>query len=113
LGPLRQDSPPPASICKRFWSPTTLLEQVPFHAHAEEASAIRRRNDVWLKTYMDMYILRWGALWMCSLVLAVLAAGNGILFVIALVFNLLAFAGLVAMIWTYRRAAQAIAERSH
>jgi hypothetical protein len=86
---------------------------VPFDAQAVEVAEIRRRNDVWLKTYMDRYILRWGALTMCSLVLAVLAVDNGILFVIAVVINLLAFAGLVTMIWTYRRAAQAVAGQSH
>lgn len=76
---------------------------------------IRHRNDVWLKTYMDMYILRWGGLWAGSLVLTVLAADERVpaaLFAVALVATVGAFAGLAAMIWTYRRAARAIQDRA-
>ncbi|MDM0074857.1 hypothetical protein QTH90_10730 [Variovorax sp. J2P1-59] len=104
---------PPAhtpSIWKRFWSPTSLLEQVPADASPAQAEAIRHRNNVWLKTYMDMYILRWGALWAATMVLAVLAADDdvpGLLFTAALAAAIGAFAGLAAMILTYRRAAKA------
>ena len=54
--------PRPASIWNRFWSPKSFLEQVPPAASAEAAEAIAQRNNLWLKTYMDMYILRWGGL---------------------------------------------------
>ncbi|MDM0108988.1 hypothetical protein QTH97_28875 [Variovorax sp. J22R24] len=107
-------SPPahPPSIWKRFWSPTSLLEQVPPDASPREAEAIRHRNNIWLKTYMDMYILRWGGLWAATMVLAVLAADesvSGLLFAAAIAAAIGAFAGLAAMVWTYRRAAKAIA----
>jgi hypothetical protein len=64
--------PRPASIWNRFWWPKSLLEQVPPAASAEEADAIARRNNLWLKTYMDLYILRWGALWAASLMVMLL-----------------------------------------
>ncbi|MBB3178430.1 hypothetical protein [Variovorax sp. Sphag1AA] len=105
----------PASIWKRFWSPTSLLEAVPDDAVVEEAEAIRHRNNVWLKTYMDMYILRWGVLWFCSVVLSILAADDGVpvgLFVIALLFAMGSLAGLASMIWAYRRASSALEQRT-
>jgi len=101
---------PTPSIWKRFWSPTSLLEQVPADASPTEAEEIRHRNNIWLKTYMDMYILRWGGLWAATMVLAVLAADedvSGMLFAAAIAAAIGAFAGLAAMIWTYRRAAKA------
>jgi hypothetical protein len=101
--------PRPASIWNRFWWPKSLLEQVPPAASAEEADAIARRNNLWLKTYMDLYILRWGALWAASLmVMLLLVDVAGLLFVIALAANLGAFVGLVAMFLIYRRASRAL-----
>ncbi|SEB13658.1 hypothetical protein [Variovorax sp. YR216] len=108
-------SHPTASIWKRFWSPTSLLEAVPEGATAGDAEAVRHRNDVWLKTYMDLYILRWGVLWFCSVVLAILAADDGVpaaLFVVALVMAIGSAGGLASMIWTYRRASRAIDDRA-
>ena len=108
-------SPPesrPASLWSRFWSPRSLLEQVPPEASDKEAEAIVQRNDLWLKTYMDMYILRWGGLWAASLAVALLMMEvAGLLFALALAANLAALAGLVAMILVYRRAARAVQER--
>lgn len=109
-------SPPesrPASIWNRFWSPKSFLEQVPPAASAEEGDAIAQRNNLWLKTYMDMYILRWGGLWAASLALTLLLVDvAGLLFVLALASNLAAFVGLVAMISIYRRASRAVQDRS-
>lgn len=108
-------SRPSMSIWKRFWSPTSLLEVVPEGATADDAEAIRHRNDVWLKTYMDVYILRWGVLWFFSVVLAILTADDGAptgLFVIALLFVIGSVGGLASMIWTYRRASSAIEDRA-
>ena len=104
--------PRPASIWNRFWSPKSFLEQIPPAASAAEAEAIEQRNNVWLKTYMDMYILRWGALWAASLALAILMTdAPGILFGLALAANLTALVGLVAMIVIYRRASRALQDR--
>ena len=105
--------PRPASIWKRFWSPNSVLEKVAPTASAEEAEAIEQRNNRWLKTYMDMYILRWGGLWAASLAVALLMMEvAGLLFALALAANLAALAGLVAMIFTYRRASRAVQDRS-
>ena len=105
--------PRPASIWNRFWSPKSFLEQVPPAASAGEAEAIAQRNNVWLKTYMDMYILRWGGLWAASLAVAILMSdAPGILFGLALAANLAALVGLVAMIVIYRRASRAVQDRS-
>jgi uncharacterized membrane-anchored protein len=105
--------PRPASIWNRFWSPKSFLEQIPPAASAAEAEAIEQRNNVWLKTYMDMYILRWGALWAASLALAILMTdAPAILFGLALAANLAALVGLVAMIVIYRRASRALQDRS-
>lgn len=105
--------PRPASVWSRFWSPRSLLEQVPAAASDQEAQAIVQRNDLWLKTYMDMYILRWGGLWAASLAAALLLMeGAGLLFALALAANLAALCGLVAMILTYRRAARAVQKRA-
>lgn len=106
---------PTSSIWKRFWSPTSLLQAIPEGATADDAEAIRHRNDVWLKTYMDLYILRWGALWFCSVVLVVLATEDSvpsILFGIALLASIGSLGGLVSMIWTFRRASSAIDDRT-
>jgi uncharacterized membrane-anchored protein len=104
--------PRPASIWNRFWSPKSFLEQIPPAASAAEAEAIEQRNNVWLKTYMDMYILRWGALWAASLALAILMTdAPAILFGLALAANLTALVGLVAMIVIYRRASRALQDR--
>jgi hypothetical protein len=103
------------SLWHRFWSPTGLLETVPPEASAEEGEAIRQRNDIWLRTYMDMYILRWGLLWAATAVLAVLAAGDalpGLLFTLALLATGGAFIGLAAMVLTYRRAVRSMAARA-
>ncbi|MDM0015686.1 hypothetical protein QTH87_24825 [Variovorax sp. J22P168] len=102
----------PASLWTRFWSPTSLLERVPPGASDEEAEAVARRNDVWLKTYMDMYILRWGALWAASVVVALLLAElGGPLFGLALIGNLAALVGLARMISIYRRASWSVSRR--
>jgi len=64
---------------------------------------------------MDLYILRWGVLWACSVALAILAAGDGVpavLFVVALLVAIGSAGGLAAMIWTYRRASGAIDDRA-
>ncbi|MDM0110778.1 hypothetical protein QTI66_01385 [Variovorax sp. J22R133] len=101
-----------ASIWSRFWSPKGLLEQVPPGASAGEAEAVYRRNDIWLKTYMDMYILRWGALWATSLAVAlVLMDEPGLLFFLALALNLTALVGLIVMVMVYRRASRAVRDR--
>ena len=59
---MSQPEPRPASVWNRFWSPKSFLEQFPPGVSDEEAEAIAQRNDLWLKTYMDLYILRWGAI---------------------------------------------------
>lgn len=103
------------SVWIRFWSPTSALEPTPEHASAPERAAIRSRNDVWLKTYMDLYILRWGALWAACLVLTLLATDDavpGVLFAIALASTMAAFFGLVSMILIYRRAVRAVKDRT-
>ena len=105
--------PRPASVWNRFWSPKSFLEQVPPAASTGEADAIAQRNDLWLKTYMDMYILRWGGLWAASLAGAVLMVEvSGFLFALALVSNLAALVGLVTMVLMYRRASRAIQDRA-
>ena len=105
--------PRPASIWNRFWSPKSFLEQIPPAASAAEAEAIEQRNNVWLKTYMDMYIVRWGALWAASVAGAVLLMDSpGFLFFLALALNLAALAGLIAMIMTYRRASKAVQDQA-
>jgi len=105
--------PRPASIWNRFWSPKSFLEQVPPAASAEAAEAIAQRNNLWLKTYMDMYILRWGGLWAATLAVTLLLVDvAGLLFVLALASNLAAFGGLVTMILIYRRASRAVQDRS-
>ena len=101
------------SVWSRFWSPRSLLEQMPPAASADEAEAIGHRNNVWLKTYMDMYILRWGGLWAASLAAALLMMDlPGLFFALALAANLAALGGLVAMILTYRRASKAVRDRA-
>ncbi|MDM0034877.1 hypothetical protein QTI33_22275 [Variovorax sp. J22P271] len=103
----------PASVWNRFWSPKSFLAPFPPGASDEEAEAIAQRNDLWLKTYMDLYILRWGALWAASVVVALLLLeAGGLLFALALAVNLAALVGLAAMIATYRRAAGAVLGRS-
>jgi len=103
----------PASIWNRFWSPRSFLERVPPTASAQEAEAIEQRNNLWLKSYMDMYILRWGGLWAASLAAAVLMMdAPGLLFALVLASNLAALVGLVAMILIYRRAAGAVQDRA-
>ena len=99
------------SVWMRFWSPTAALEPTPAHASAPERAAIRRRNNIWLKTYMDIYILRWGGLWAGCLALTFLASDDavpGILFAIALASTMAAFFGMVSMILIYRSAARAV-----
>ncbi|CAN7659279.1 hypothetical protein LJR084_005312 [Variovorax sp. LjRoot84] len=103
------------SVWIRFWSPTSALEPTPAHASAPERAAIRSRNYVWLKTYMDIYILRWGALWAACLVLALLATDDavpGVLFAIALASTMASFFGLVSMVLIYRRAVRAVKDRT-
>ncbi|WP_307614322.1 hypothetical protein [Variovorax boronicumulans] len=110
---MSSQEPRPASTWSRFWSPKSLLEQVPPTASSAEAEAIEQRNNVWLKTYMDMYILRWGGLWAASLAIVLLVAdASAFLFAIALVPNLAALGGLVAMILTYRRASGIVQDRT-
>lgn len=105
--------PRPASVWNRFWSPKSFLEQAAPEASAEEAEAIARRNDVWLKTYMDLYILRWGGLWAASVAVALLMADvAGLLFALALAANLAALVGLVAMVLIYRRASRAVRDQT-
>lgn len=104
--------PRPASVWNRFWSPRSFLEQVAPGASAEEAEAIARRNNAWLKTYMDMYILRWGGLWAVSLGVALLMAEvEGLLFALAVAASLAALVGLVAMVLVYRRASRAVLQQ--
>jgi hypothetical protein len=104
--------PRPASIWNRFWSPKSFLQRVPPEASPAEAQALEHENNVWLKTYMDMYILRWGAAWAASLAAVLLLADSpGFLFALALVPCLAAFVGLVAMILVYRRAFRAVQDR--
>ncbi|KWT87787.1 hypothetical protein APY03_3652 [Variovorax sp. WDL1] len=91
------------------------MEPTPAHVSAPERAAIRTRNYVWLKTYMDIYILRWGALWAACLLLALLAADDavpGVLFAIALTATMMAFFGLFSMILIYRRASRALEDRA-
>ncbi|MBO9513660.1 MAG: hypothetical protein J7549_06030 [Variovorax sp.] len=105
---------PTRSIWSRFWSPSGMLERIPTDADAREAEDIVYRNDLWLKTYMDMYILRWGGLFLGSLVLAVLTYNDGIPMVFNAAFaalSVFALAGLAVMIRTYRRAAAAVLKR--
>ena len=99
----------------RFWWPPAALEPTPAHASAPERAAIRTRNYVWLKTYMDLYILRWGALWAVCLALALLATDDAVpstLFALALTATMLSFFGLFSMILIYRRAARALKDRA-
>ena len=110
---MSQPEPRPASVWNRFWSPKSFLEEFPPGVSDEEAEAIAQRNDLWLKTYMDLYILRWGALWAASVVVALLLLeAGGLLFALALALNLAALVGLAAMIATYRRAARAVTGRT-
>lgn len=105
--------PRPASIWNRFWSPRSFLEQVPPTASADEAEAIDQKNNVWLKTYMDMYILRWGGLWAASLAATLLMTdAPAFLFALTLASTLAAFAGLIFMISIYRRASRAVQDRA-
>ena len=106
-----EDTPPTRSIWNRFWSPRGMLESIPAGADAVEADDIAHRNNVWLKTYMDMYVLRWAGLFLASLVASVLTHNDEVPLVVNGVFVLLsivALAGLVVMIRTYRRAAAAV-----
>ncbi|VTU17228.1 hypothetical protein H6CHR_00722 [Variovorax sp. PBL-H6] len=103
------------SVWIRFWWPTAALEPTPAHASAPERAAIRTRNYVWLKTYMDIYILRWGALWAACLVLALVTTDDsvpGALFALALTATMMSLFGLLAMILIYRRAARALKDRA-
>ncbi|MBB3180993.1 hypothetical protein FHW64_005432 [Variovorax sp. Sphag1AA] len=64
---------------------------------------------------MDMYILRWGALWFCSVVLTIFATDDGVpmaLFIVALLASIGSFGGLASMVWTYRRASSALNDRN-
>ncbi|VTU46214.1 hypothetical protein SRS16P2_00549 (plasmid) [Variovorax sp. SRS16] len=99
------------SVWRRFWSPRTFLEVVPGGATSEEAGEINYRNAVWLKTYMDIYILRWGALWALTIFLVISATGEEIpdlVYVLTLASTLVSSVGLATMILIYRRAAKAI-----
>lgn len=99
------------SVWTRYWWPNAALKSTPPQASPAERAAIRSRNNVWLKTYMDLYILRWGVLWAVSLGLALLTTNDavpGLLFAIALVLTLAAFFGLISMVMIYRRAAKAV-----
>jgi hypothetical protein len=103
------------SVWIRFWWPISALEPTPAHASAPERAAIRSRNYVWLTTYMDIYILRWGALWAACLVLTLLATDDavpGVLFAIALASTMASFFGLVSMILIYRRAVRGLKDRA-
>jgi hypothetical protein len=114
MDPSRQNSSA-GSVWTRFWWPTAALEPTPAHASAPERAAIRTRNYVWLKTYMDIYILRWGALWAVCLSLALLATDDAVpstLFALALTATMLSFFGLFSMILIYRRAARALKDRA-
>jgi hypothetical protein len=111
------DTPKPThrrSIWSRFWLPSHSLEGTPLQAGAAEREAIRSRNDLWLKTYMDIYIMRWGVLFAVSLGLAVLATDEavpGLLFALIVAVTVAASAGLVMMILIYLGAAQAVRDR--
>lgn len=102
------------SIWRRFWLPAASLEEAPLQAGEAEREAIRRRNDLWLKTYMDIYIIRWGVLFAVSLGLAMLATDEavpGLLFALTVAMTVAASAGLVAMVLIYRGAAKAVRAR--
>lgn len=80
-----------------------------------EREATRSRNDLWLKTYMDIYIMRWGVLFAVSLGLAVLATDEDVpslLFALVVIMTVAASAGLVAMILIYLGAVRAVRARS-
>lgn len=80
-----------------------------------EREAIRSRNDLWLKTYMDIYIMRWGMLFAVSLGLAVLATDEDVpslLFALVVLMTVAVSAGLVAMILIYLGAVRAVRARS-
>mgnify|MGYP003583799214 CR=1 FL=1 len=105
------DTPRAASVWSRFWSPASVLEPVPADAGAQEREAIKLRNNTWLKTYMDIYILRWGVLWAACMVLTILAwsdAVPGVLFALAGAAAVASLLGLASMILIYRRAARAL-----
>ncbi|WP_077000872.1 hypothetical protein [Variovorax sp. KK3] len=103
-----------ASLWNRFWSPRGMLEPMPPGASEAEAAEIDYRNAIWLRSYMDMYILRWACLWLACLALAILAHSYELpaaLLVAALLLTIYGFIGMVVMIGTYRRAARMVRDR--
>jgi hypothetical protein len=107
-------NPAGASIWRRFWSPRGMLEPVPPGSSEAQAAEVGYRNALWLRSYMDMYILRWACLWLGLLALAILAHSYelpGILLAAALVGAVFGFGGMVRMIAIYRRAARVVRNR--
>ena len=91
-----------------------MLEPVPSGISDEEAAEIAYRNALWLRSYMDMYILRWACLWLGLLAMAVLVQSYelpGILLVVALAGAVFGFVGMLRMIATYRQAARTVRQR--
>lgn len=66
---------------------------------------------MWLKTHMDIYILRWGVLWALTVVLAIVATNEDVpdlLYALVLASTLMSSLGLGAMLRIYRRATKAV-----
>ncbi|GAA4328920.1 hypothetical protein GCM10023165_01560 [Variovorax defluvii] len=107
-------NPEGTSLWSRFWSPAGMLEPVPPGISDDEAAEVAYRNALWLRSYMDMYILRWACLWLALLALAILGHSYelpGILQAIALVGTIFGFGGMLRMIATYRHAAKVVRHR--
>ncbi|OUM03108.1 hypothetical protein A8M77_07395 [Variovorax sp. JS1663] len=91
-----------------------MLEPVSAGSSEDEAAEVDYRNALWLRSYMDMYILRWACLWLGLLALAILVHSYefpGILLMAALTGAVFGFAGMVNMIAMYRRAAKVVRDR--
>lgn len=100
-----------ASVWNRFWSPRAFVQMWPSDASSQEVREISLRNAMWLKTHMDIYILRWGVLWMTTMILAIVATNEDVpdlLYAIVVAATLMSSLGLGAMLRIYRRAADAV-----
>jgi|SRR4051794_21348504 len=101
----------PASVWNRFWSPRAYVETLPVDASTQEVREISLRNAMWLRTHMDIYILRWGVLWASTVVLAIAATSEivpDVLCALAFAATFMSSWGLGAMLRIYRRATKAI-----
>jgi hypothetical protein len=66
---------------------------------------------MWLKTHMDIYILRWGLLWVFTVLVAILASDEEIpdlLYALILAATVMSAFGLAVMLRIYRRASKAV-----